>query len=414
MSSVSDANVIEYFYLESPHIPEKFFPVKVYGIFDRVTIEEAKMGRLKEDIIKILSLAKKFGVYEGLDTKQESDTDVSKNLDKEVFAVANNIQWFTDKNYDPDYDISYPEFTTQHFSANRAEGACQHCHGLGEILQVDMDRIIDTTAQYEKSIIPWKDSVLGQTILKKLAQKYSIDEDLTWKQLPPRFQQVVIDGDNELLRLGMGGKYVSMRYNGIQDVLTSQYNKGVLSVDFQAMFQMYPCPECHGSKLRKESMYVFLYMGKAGKQPLNIFEDKADEMFTIYDLQRMTITDLIARLENYQKTTDKPDVLVRRIMTPLLDRLNTIGNLGLGHLNLYRQIDTLSGGEIQRLRLAKQLGNKLTGIIYVLDEPTIGLDDREIDRTIVAIKSLKEMGNTIVVVEHNDTFIKASDWIVEI
>ncbi len=143
LESVAEASVIEYFYLESPHIPEKFFPIKIYGIFDRVTIEEAKIGRLKDDIIKILSLTKKFGVYEGLESKQDDDNEVSKNLDKEVFTVANSIRRFTDKNYDPDYDISYPEFTTQHFSPNRAEGACQHCHGLGEILQVDMDRIID-------------------------------------------------------------------------------------------------------------------------------------------------------------------------------------------------------------------------------------------------------------------------------
>ncbi len=414
VESVADASVIEYFYLESPHIPEKFFPIKVYGIFDRVTIEESKMGRLKEDIIKILSLTKKFGVYEALEEKQDGENELSKGLDKDVFTVSNSIKWFTDKNYDPDYDISYPEFTTQHFSPNRAEGACQHCHGLGEILQVDMDRIIDTGAVFSKAIIPWKDSVLGQTILKKLAQKYSMDEDLPWNKLPQWFQQVVIDGDGELLRLGMGGKYVSMKYHGIQDVLTSQYNKGVLSVDFQAMFHMQLCPECHGSKLRKESMYVFLYMGAKGKQPDNIFTDKVDEMFTIYDLQRMTIADLVAKLEYYQKTTDKPEMLVNRIMTPLLDRLNTIGSLGLGHLNLHRQIDTLSGGEIQRLRLAKQLGNKLTGIIYVLDEPTIGLDDREIERTIKAIKTLKDMGNTIVVVEHNEAFIKASDWVVEI
>lgn len=414
MDSVAEASVIEYFYLESPHIPEKFFPIKIYGIFDRVTIEEAKVGRLKEDIIKILSLTKKFGVYEALEAKQDDDNEVSKNLDKEVFTVANSIRWFTDKNYDPDYDISYPEFTTQHFSPNRAEWACQHCHGLGEILQVDMDRIIDRAAVLSKAIIPWKDSVLGQTILKKLAQKYSIDEDLPWTQLPQWFQQVIIDGDGELLRLWMGGKYVSMNYNGIQDVLTSQYNKWVLSVDFQAMFQMQPCPECHGSKLRKESMYVFLYMGKPGKQPQNIFEENPEEMFTIYDLQRMTIGTLIERLQMYERTTDKPEVLVHRILTPLLDRLQTIGNLGLSHLNLHRQIDTLSGWEIQRLRLAKQLGNKLTGIIYVLDEPTIGLDDREIERTINAIKSLKDMGNTILVVEHNEAFIKASDWVVEI
>ena len=166
--SAAEASVIEYFYLESPHIPEKFFPVKLYGIYDRVTIEEAKMGRLKEDIIKILSLTKKFGIYEALEEKAADDSEVAKKLDKEVFHIANSIQRFTDKNYDPDFDISYPEFTTQHFSPNRAEGACQHCHGLGEILQIDMERIIDTHAVYSKAVIPRKDSVLGQTILKKL------------------------------------------------------------------------------------------------------------------------------------------------------------------------------------------------------------------------------------------------------
>lgn len=89
-----------------------------------------------------------------------SDSALSKATDKDVFNITSSIQWFTDKNYCPDCDISYPDFTTQHFSPNRGEGACQHCHGLGEVLQVDMERIIDPTAKYEKSIIPWRDSVL--------------------------------------------------------------------------------------------------------------------------------------------------------------------------------------------------------------------------------------------------------------
>lgn len=412
--AASSMSVVEYFYLESPRIPEKFFPCKVYGIFDRITIDDEKIGRIKEDIVKILAMTKKFGVYQVLWDKHEGDSDISKSLDKDVFDMSWSVQWYTDKNYCPDCDISYPEFTTQHFSPNRGEGACQHCHGLGEILQVDMDRIIDQSAKFEKSIIPWRDSILGQTILKKLAQKYSIDEDKAWKDQPKRFQEVIIKGDNELLRVGLGGKFTSMYYNGIQDVLTQQHNKWLLGVDFQAMFQMQPCPECHGSKLRKESMYVFLYTGDPAKQPTNIFSQSTDGMYTIYDLQRMRISDLIETLTTFQSHTKKPEELIHRIMTPLLDRLETISGLWLWHLNLHRQVDTLSGGEIQRLRLAKQLGNKLTGIMYVLDEPTIGLDDVEIQRTIKAIKSLKDVGNTIIVVEHNDAFIKAADWIVEI
>jgi len=116
----------------------------------------------------------------------------------------------------------------------------------------------------------------------------------------------------------------------------------------------------------------------------------------------------------YQQLTNAPQELVARITYPLLDRAETIASLGMGYLNTARPIDSLSGGEIQRLRLAKQLGNKLTGIIYVLDEPTIGLDEGEIVKVIASIKQLQAMGNTIIVVEHNDNFIKASDWIVEI
>jgi excinuclease ABC subunit A len=112
--------------------------------------------------------------------------------------------------------------------------------------------------------------------------------------------------------------------------------------------------------------------------------------------------------------TQHPQLLIERITRPLLDRISTIEELGLDYLMTIRQIDTLSGGEIQRLRLAKQLGNKLTGIVYVLDEPTIGLDIGEIEKAITAIKKLKAMGNTIVVVEHNEEFIQASDWVVEI
>ena len=98
-------------------------------------------------------------------------------------------------------------------------------------------------------------------------------------------------------------------------------------MDFQAMFQMEPCPECHGAKLRKESMYVFLYSGDPKKQPTNIFADSTDGMYTIYDLQRMRIDELVATLSQFQKNTKKPIELIKRIMTPLLDRLNTIGSL---------------------------------------------------------------------------------------
>jgi excinuclease ABC subunit A len=138
------------------------------------------------------------------------------------------------------------------------------------------------------------------------------------------------------------------------------------------------------------------------------------QRYNLAQLQKLPIRDLVQFLETYKETTTKPIQLIDRILWPLLERSQTIQNLWLAYINLARSMDTLSWWEIQRLRLAKQLGNKLTGIMYVLDEPTIGLDDDEIQRVITAIRSLKEMGNTIVVVEHNEEFIQSSDWVVEI
>ena len=255
---------------------------------------------------------------------------------------------------------------------------------------------------YGKAILPRRDSNLGQGLLQKLAQKYSMDPDKLWKDLPERFQHIVLFGDNELLRINYGGKFMSMTYKGVEDIIKDQYGKGLLTVDFQAMLDMKSCPECNGAKLRKESLNVFLIIGKEAIK------------YNLSNLQKIPLNDLIEILTIYKQTSKKDATLVNRITNPLIDRGQTIQDLGLGYITLSRGIDTLSGGEIQRLRLAKQLGNKLTGIIYVLDEPTIGLDDREIHKAIQSIKRLKDMGNTIVVVEHNEEFIKASDRVVEI
>lgn len=407
VASPTSLEPIEYFYLETPNVPAEYFPINTYGIYDRVTVEEEKLWRLKEDIIKILWEFKKFGIY------------VTEKWTKRMKAKW-EIQRFTDKMYCADCNITYPEFTTQHFSPNRQEWACETCHGIGEILQIDFDKILDPTSPYMKAILPRRDSNLGQSLLLKLAQKYSIDPDKIWKDLPERFQHVILFGDEELIRVNYGGKFVSMYYKGIEEIIKDQYVKWLLTVDFQAMLDMKPCNECGGTKLKKESLNVFLSLNpkawslKPSKWQPEVWSIKPWTKYNIAELQRMPLNELITFMDAYKIYTNKDQTLVQRIGNPLTDRAKTIQDLWLGYLSLYRWIDTLSGWEIQRLRLAKQLGNKLTGIIYVLDEPTIGLDDREIQRAIVAIKKLREMGNTIIVVEHNEAFIKESDWVVEI
>ena len=449
------ADPIEYFYLEDPQIPTDYFPINSYGIFDRVTLEEQKVWRLKEDIIKILSETKKCGVYlaeknttneptsqkqveanfwAGIEITQAKNSKKSDSkADGQEINQWTRIQRFTDKMYCPNCNITYPEFTTQHFSPNRQEGACSHCLGIWEILQVDYNKVIDPASPLIDAILPWRDSNLGQWVLKKLCEKYSMDPEKKRAEQPERFLNVVVEGDQELLRINTWGKYTSIKYNGIEEIIKDQYVKGLLTVDFQAMLNMKTCPHCFGSRLKKESLHCFLTIKKHDIEKKSDFSNLLPTLFTqqeglpfaqpedqdlikfnIRDLQKIELNELVNLLELYKSTSEKPINLLERILNPLLDRAKTIQELGLGYLMLTRGVDTLSGGEIQRLRLAKQLWNKLTGIIYVLDEPTIGLDTWEIKKAIVSINKLKEMGNTIIVVEHNEEFIRASDRIVEI
>lgn len=443
---------IEYFYLEDPNIPENYFPINSFGIYDRITLEETKRARLKEDIIKILSEAKKFGVYHADRISEEATIKNNKQVEagfwwnieintktkekqegkSDFWSRLSAIQRYTDKMYCPNCNITYPEFSTQHFSPNRQEGACEQCLGLGEILQVDYNKVIDPQSPVMEAILPWRDSNLGQGILSKLCEKYSMDPEKKWADQPAWFLNVIVEGDQELLRIQSGGKRTSIKYNGIEEIIKDQYNKGLLTVDFQAMLNMKTCPHCFGSRLKKESLHCFLSLEEKeikksdfkslvptlfiNREDINFAKPENEHLMkiNIRDLQKMELKDLVSFLELYKNKSDKAKNLLERILNPLLDRANTIEELGLGYLMLTRAVDTLSGGEIQRLRLAKQLGNKLTWIIYVLDEPTIWLDTWEIKKAITAIKRLQTMGNTIVVVEHNEEFIRASDWIVEI
>jgi excinuclease ABC subunit A len=327
-----EMNPVEFFYLETPKIPADYFPIKMYAVYDRVTVDQSKQARLKEDIIKILADEKKFGIW------QEDS--------------GSTINWYTDKNYCPESNIEYPAFSSQHFSFNRAEGACPECSGLGEILQVDMDKVIDRNALYASAILPWRDSRYGQTILEKLAQKYSMDTTKKRCDLPEWFTQVVIDGDNELLRIGIAGKFISMKYQGIASILKEQYQQGMLTVDFQAMLEMKACPSCQGARLRKESLHHFLVLPSEYRsqfpllgshhEPIVDQVSPNDFVVNIAELQTLTIADLVRLLQIVRSHASRHTLLIQRILTPLLDRAETIAELGLGYLSLSRQVGTLS------------------------------------------------------------------------
>ena len=246
---------VEYFYLESPNVPEKFLPYTVYGIYDRITLNEENIDRLKEDIVKMLNEYSKFGLYHA-GSDETIDDSLSLSVGKDVRDAQYSIRRFTDKVFCPKCNITYPEFTTQHFSANRTEGACPTCHGLWEVLDIQLDQIIDYNQPYLKSIIPRQNNTLWQQILSKFAAKYEIDHAKVRHTLPSWFQEIIIQGDKELMKVWAMGRRHSFYYNGIIDMLTNQYNKWVLGTEFQSLFGTKPCDQCHGAKLRAESLSV--------------------------------------------------------------------------------------------------------------------------------------------------------------
>lgn len=346
-------------------------------MYDKLTVNDENKQRIEEDLIKLFTENNKVNVlaYEKL-------------YSYTIFAYCAKC------------NIKFPEYTPAHFTPNRIEWACQVCNWLWKTLQVDIDAIIDETQKVKNAIIPWRDSTLGQAILDKLLWKYWYSKNIVWQDLPDDIKHIIIHWDWELLRLNLGWTYVSMYYNWIEKLLSEQYNRWTLPSDIKAFVSFKKCHSCQWKKLNQLSLSV----------KLNI----KNHLYDIADLQEITIKQLHALLKDYYKKTKTDTVLKKRIFGSLLERLETIIDLWLWHLSLSRRVNTLSGWEIQRLRLAKQLGNKLSGIIYVLDEPTIWLDKKETLNTIKAIKTLKKLWNTIIVVEHNEDFIKNADYIIEV
>ena len=371
-----------YFYLEEPSFNKENLPVDLYGIYDKIIVNKSNKYRLQEDLIKMFSLYDKIYIWEYTE-------DIQKHIELKSYTIYS---------YCSKCNIHFPEYTPAHFSPNRAEWACEFCQWTWETLQVDLDRMIDKNQPVKNAILAWRDSNIWQKILKKLSMSYGFNLDVKWKNLDDDIKDIIINWDNQLLRLNMWWNFISLHYNGIEQVIKDQYEKWMLTRDFQAMIDFWVCPKCGGKKLNKFALSVKL---------------KTSSYFDISYFQSLPISKLIKELKKIKVDNEKKE-LKKMILNPLLDRLETIEDLWLGHLSLLRWVLTLSWWEIQRLQLAKQLWNKLSGIIYVLDEPTIWLDTKETLKTINAIKKLKQIWNTIIIVEHNEDFIKNADYIIEI
>ena len=302
--------------------------------------------------------------------------------------------------------ISYPEFTPASFSFNSPQGACPNCDGLGTTTDLDPGLIIPNPelSLREGAVSLWakRNSMHFIEFLDALTKHYGTDIYLPFKELPQDFQNVILygSGDKQITFYfeRNNRRYTYQKpFEGVIPNLERRY-KETDSYHIREEIKQYmnfrPCPDCSGAKLNRASRSV-----KVGD--LKIFD------ITSLSVAKARDFFLDLRLEG------KEEIIARRILREIVERLGFLQNVGLSYLTLDRSAQTLSGGESQRIRLATQIGSKLTGVLYVLDEPSIGLHQKDNQRLLATLLEMRDLGNTVLVVEHDEDTIRAADYVVD-
>ena len=284
--------------------------------------------------------------------------------------------------------IAFLEPNVHLFSFNNPYGACPQCDGYGDTIGLDEDLIVPNTglSVYEKAIYPWRGETMGSYLDQLVNNAYKFDFPIhkPWFELTDKQKQLVWDGNKYFTGLTDFFKELEDKSYKIQNrVLLARYRGKTR------------CHECHGKRLRKEANYVKI----AGK--------------SISDLVELPIEELQIFFKEL-KLNDYEQEVAKRLLLEINNRLQFLADVGLGYLTLNRKSNTLSGGESQRINLATSLGSSLVGSMYILDEPSIGLHPRDTERLIGVLKSLRDLGNTVIVVEHDEDIMKAADYIIDI
>ncbi|PWW84318.1 excinuclease ABC subunit UvrA, partial [Clostridium perfringens] len=308
-----------------------------------------------------------------------------------------------------DCGISIDELAPRMFSFNSPFGKCERCDGLGTLMEIDEDLIVPNKDLSIRggAISTWGDSRMKEEswtycVLKALMEKYNFDLDTPYKDLPKKVQEVLMYGEPEKLKVTYTKENVTSVYNhsfeGEINNLRRRYmetNSDTMKAEIEKYMSDNPCPKCKGARLKPEALAVTV----GGK---NIFE----------------FTSLAIREEldfiNSINFSEKDKIISSQIIKEIQSRLSFLINVGLDYLDLARKAGTLSGGEAQRIRLATQIGSQLMGVLYILDEPSIGLHQRDNDRLISTLKQLRDVGNTLIVVEHDEDTMREADYIVDI
>jgi excinuclease ABC subunit A len=307
----------------------------------------------------------------------------------------------------PDHGVSLPELEPRIFSFNSPHGACPRCTGLGSQLEVDPDLLVPDTSLSiaEGALVPWTVANGGfyESVVRAIADRYEIDLDTPWRDLDTTEQDRFLfgTGGERILvtyrnRMGRKRSY-AMAFEGLVSNLQRRYRETESAQQrerIEEYMSMRPCPECHGARLKPEVLAVTV----GGR--------------SIHELTQLSVSRALRFLDELELTPTE-QLIGHRVVKEIRERLTFLDDVGVGYLQLDRAAKTLSGGEAQRLRLATQIGSQLVGVLYILDEPSIGLHQRDNDRLIDTLERLRDLGNTVLVVEHDEQMMRSADWIVD-
>src|SRR5438270_695151 len=370
---------------EAPELDKKFKHT-IEVVVDRLVMKPDLRTRLAQSIETAAQLA------EGLVAIDVVDGD--EMLFSENFAC-------------PEHGVSLPELEPRIFSFNSPHGACPRCTGLGAMLEIDPDLLVPDPSLSigEGALVPWSvgSTSFYESVIQAIADRYEIDVHAPWQDLNDEQQNYFLFGtDGERVyvqyrnRMGRRRSYM-LAFEGIVASLQRRYRETDSSQQrerIEEYMSFRPCPVCGGARLKPEVLAVTV-----GEK-------------NIHEFTRMSVQRAIEFLDGLE-LTETEQLIGARILKEIRERLTFLENVGVGYLQLDRAASTLSGGEAQRLRLATQIGSQLVGVLYILDEPSIGLHQRDNGKLITTLERLRDLGNTVLVVEHDEQMMRSADHLVD-
>jgi excinuclease ABC subunit A len=382
---------------------------QMYNLTDDPSIE---LDRNKKHNIEIIIDRLSINAEEDVKKRISEDIEISLRESEGVARVelteTGEILTFSENFTCPDCDVSFEEISPRMFSFNSPYGACRECSGLGVKKEIDPSLIVEFPAlSINDGAIPFFNmnySNYYSQLMRSLAEQYNFSLDMPFAELEDCAKKIILYGNNgERIRVRYRNhkgeiRYYYLKFEGLANNLSRRYIETESEEQrdkIERMVSDKPCAACSGKRLKPESLAVKI------------------NGISIADFSEKTVQDALDWL-NILKLSERDMMIGERLIKEIVERLNFLKGVGLNYLSLNRQAGTLSGGESQRIRLATQIGSGLVGVLYILDEPSIGLHQRDNVKLLSALKRLRDLGNTIIVIEHDEETMRFADWIVDI